>query len=1373
MVSNGFASTTSSAVTVTVNGPPAITTQPSNQTIFATQTLSLSVAASGASLTYQWRKNGSAIGGATSASYAKANAVVGDAGNYDVVVTNPAGSATSATAVVVVNGPPVITVQPAGQTIFAGQTLSLSVTATGVGLGYQWRRNGTNLPGATASAYTKANAVVGDAGSYDVVVSNGAGSVTSTAATVVVNGPPAITTQPANQTVFAGQGFSLSVAATGAGTLTYQWRQNGANLSGATAATYSQASAAVADSGNYDVLVTNGAGSTASATAMVTVNGPPVVTTQPANQTVFATQTINLSVAASGAGLTYQWRFNGAAIGGATAQTYSKSNATLGDAGNYDVVVTNPAGSATSSAAVVTVNGPPAISTQPMDQTVFATQSFALSVTASGSQLTYQWRHGGSPVAGANNASYTVSSAALADAGSYDVVVQNPAGVATSAAATVTVNGPPSVTTQPANQTTFATQSFSLVVAASGLSLSYQWRQNGAPIGGATSATFTNSNASLTDAGNYDVVVTNPAGSATSAAATVTVNGPPLITAQPASQTLFATQAITLSVTAGGAGLGYQWRRNGAAIALATSSSYGQPNAAVGDAGTYDVVVTNPAGSVTSSAAVITVNGPPQSTAQPADQTLFAGQSIDVSVAASGSSLNYQWRSNGVELPGATSSVYTKSGAAVADSGSYDVVITNPAGSITSGAAAVVVNGPPVITVQPVGETIAEGRALALSVTAGGAGLQYQWRKGGAAIAGATQAAYQNPAAALSDSGSYDVVVSNPAGSVTSAAATVTVDICLADADCGSRTSGLTCQANTCVPGCGSVSGRNSCQPGYSCDAATLQGACKPDYIAGGCASAQGANALAAVAFSLLLLARRRRRTSPAIAIASSIAVALIALSAAPARADGGFAADRFEPAPSGSDWLRLDSLEIAGNLRLAAGLTAESAHDSLVLRNGSDNSQKAAVLRNQTVLHLGASVVLLDRLRFGLAMPVASFQNGESATLSSASFPAPSSVAAGDLALLADVLLFGAGGPVRAAAGLTVHLPTGKPSSYTGDGTMRIAPRLSLAGDASDFAWAGQLSLETNRAETGLGDTVTTRAGVAAAAGLRLLEQRLLIGPELSGSAVLFQGARFHDARSSPLEALLGAHYRFPLGWQVGGGVGAGLSSGAGAPGFRILAALQWSPAQPKPAPSALMVQEEPKPTLAKEEPPRAAALAAPEKVAEAVAVKEEPPPLAVQPEKAPEPEAVKEPPPPPAAIASVEKKPEPPPPEAALFDEGSVTRNRFGFQNASAKLTPESDEPLGRVQRVLVEHPEVERVEIAGHTSRSGSAQYNQRLSLDRARAVRRWLIRHGIAAGRLIAVGYGFAQPKASNDTEEGQRQNRRVELKVLKLRNARKE
>src|SRR5229473_6278085 len=195
---------------------------------------------------------------------------------------------------------PTITTPPANQTVTAGQTASFSVVAAGTApLSYQWRKNGVNIAGATSSSYTTPATTTSDSGStFAVAVSNTAGTVTSSAATLTVNPAPVsptITTQPGGQTVTAGQTATFAVVASGTAPLSYQWQKNGANIAGATAASYTTPATTTADSGStFRAVVTNTAGAVTSAAATLTVNAAavaPTITTQPVNQTVTAGQT--------------------------------------------------------------------------------------------------------------------------------------------------------------------------------------------------------------------------------------------------------------------------------------------------------------------------------------------------------------------------------------------------------------------------------------------------------------------------------------------------------------------------------------------------------------------------------------------------------------------------------------------------------------------------------------------------------------------------------------------------------------------------------------------------------------------------------------------------------------------------------------------------------------------------------------------------------------------------------------------------------------------------------------------------------------------------------------------------------------------------
>jgi Immunoglobulin domain len=220
------------------------------------------------------------ISGATTRFYTTPPTTMADNGaRFAAVVTNPAGSVTSNNATLTVNPaliPPLITTQPADQTVAVAETAMFSVTATGTGtLRYQWMKNGVNISGATGRSYTTPPTTMADNGArFAVVVSNAAGSVTSNNATLTVNSaiPPSITTQPANKTVRAGQTATFTVTAGGTAPFTYQWTKNGANISGATSRFYTTPPTTAADNGAlFAVVVSNAAGSVTSNNATLTV----------------------------------------------------------------------------------------------------------------------------------------------------------------------------------------------------------------------------------------------------------------------------------------------------------------------------------------------------------------------------------------------------------------------------------------------------------------------------------------------------------------------------------------------------------------------------------------------------------------------------------------------------------------------------------------------------------------------------------------------------------------------------------------------------------------------------------------------------------------------------------------------------------------------------------------------------------------------------------------------------------------------------------------------------------------------------------------------------------------------------------------------
>lgn len=240
-------------------------------------------------------------------------------------------------------GPPNIVIPPASQAVMPGSPVTLSVGASGGCLNYQWRKNFSTIPGATGSTHAIANAQSTDTAMYDVVIWNNYGLAASSPANVSVCNRtlPAITVQPQNTQVQPGEMATFSVEATGT-CLQYQWRKDFENIPDATGSAY-QTDLAF-ENATYDVVVWNVYGDIAASqpasldvcsSFFTIVNEPNGMVLAPGDTAIFA-------VEVSGGCVQYQWRKNSTNIPGATASSFTIPNVQGSHAGNYNVTVSSP-----------------------------------------------------------------------------------------------------------------------------------------------------------------------------------------------------------------------------------------------------------------------------------------------------------------------------------------------------------------------------------------------------------------------------------------------------------------------------------------------------------------------------------------------------------------------------------------------------------------------------------------------------------------------------------------------------------------------------------------------------------------------------------------------------------------------------------------------------------------------------------------------------------------------------------------------------------------------------------------------------------------------------------------------------------------------
>jgi hypothetical protein len=257
--------------------------------------------------------------------------------------------------------PLALTAHPQSSTVPSGTNVTFSVTASGMtNYSYQWRFNGTNLPGATGSSFTRVGVQASHSGSYEVVVRNPINMLTSAVAVLsVYSGTLSITSQPQSVAVLPGASAAFSVGATGSGALAYQWQCNGTNIPGATASTLPINNVQVSHAGTYAVRVTDANGPRLSSNATLTVLLVPAFSLHPASRTVTTGSVVSLNALATGTPApVYQWRLNGAPLPGATASTLAINNFSTAHEGEYSVLASNIAGVTVSATALLLANSP-------------------------------------------------------------------------------------------------------------------------------------------------------------------------------------------------------------------------------------------------------------------------------------------------------------------------------------------------------------------------------------------------------------------------------------------------------------------------------------------------------------------------------------------------------------------------------------------------------------------------------------------------------------------------------------------------------------------------------------------------------------------------------------------------------------------------------------------------------------------------------------------------------------------------------------------------------------------------------------------------------------------------------------------------------
>jgi subtilase family serine protease len=733
-------------VKLTSGFPPQIVAQPTNQTVNAGGTAAFAVTAYGTeSLVYQWSCNGINIAGATNAALILTDVQVSQSGSYMVQVTNLYGSVLSSNAWLLAGTAPVITNQPASQSIGVGGTASFTVGVEGSSPLYaQWFFNGAIITGATNCPLTLTDVQLNQSGNYAVVITNTFGSVASSNATLTVLAPPVITSQPINQSVPVGSVVTISAVAVGTAPLAYQWTFDTTNLPGATNTTLTLANVQLNQGGAYALLVTNAYGSVASSNAVINAYGvPPFITTQPANQSVAVGGTATFTVVAGGTPpLSYQWSLNNTNISTATNSSLTLANVQSAQAGNYQVKISSPYGTTNSAPAVLTVlsglvtyffddfNGP---TLNPIWQTnlppahnggdggadipvYLGGPNYAFQMLATNTVLymtnfnNQLQRRGWSSVSNFASANFyydlrfntllqssTISIDGFieiwiidaANTNNYDIISPFEGDY----------SGDPYFFMGSSIDNYYNRASYKflnntwyhlVLQSAPGQNMRGSiYSDNGVELVGQT---FSHSVSAYPS--GFKIAMSQSMGRSGGFYPQnvdvdyVRVSGfPPTIVTQPTNVAVAAGGVANFAVTASGAlPLSYQWQYNGASILGATNPLLTLTNVQIASEGNYFVTVTNLYGSATSSIALLTVDAAPVFVTQPTNLTVAVGSTAVFATTVTGSlPLSYQWTFSQTNLlPGMTNASIVLTNVQLAEGGVYALTVTNLYGTAVS-----------------------------------------------------------------------------------------------------------------------------------------------------------------------------------------------------------------------------------------------------------------------------------------------------------------------------------------------------------------------------------------------------------------------------------------------------------------------------------------------------------------------------------------------------------------------------------------------------------------------------------------------------------------------------------------------------------------
>ncbi|MDD4554034.1 MAG: T9SS type A sorting domain-containing protein [Bacteroidales bacterium] len=738
---------------------------------------------------FQWKKNNTSIAGATNSTYSyipsNNDAITCVLTSSELCTTGSPVTSNSITMTVNAQMPVGVSISPSSNPVCSGSTVVFTATPSNGGSspGYQWKKGGTDIPGATNSTYSYIplnNDVITCQMTSNLTCATGSPAL-SNAIAMTVNQPAAVSVSIGASANNVCQGTSVTFTATpvnGGSSPGYQWKKNNVNISGATNSIYTYApangDAITCELTSNATCISNTMATSNTVVMTVNPSAPVSISISPSSNPVCSGTSVTFTATPvnGGASPGYQWKKNNVNISGATNQTYSYIP-TNGEVitcvlnSNANCATGSPA---TSNAITMVVNSALTagitISASSNPACAGSVVTFTATPSNGGSSPGYQWKKGGIDIPGATNSTYSyipLNNDAITCEMTSNLTCAT-GSPALSNAITMTVNQPAAVSVSIGASANNVCQGTSVTFTAtpvnSGSSPGYQWKKNNVNISGATNSIYTyapaNGDAITCELTSNATCISNTTATSNTVVMTVIPSAPVgiIIVASSNPVCIGAQVTFTATPTNGGSSPGYQWKKNNVNISGATNQTYSyvpangevitcvlnsNANCATGSPATSNAVTMVVNSALTAGISISASSNP-----------ACAGTVVTFTATPSngGSSPGYQWKKGGVNIAGATNSTYSciplnNEVFTCQMTSNLTCATGNPA---NSNAITMSINQPvPVsVTIDASANGICQGTSVSFTATPvnGGSSPGYQWKKNSVNISGATNSTY-------------------------------------------------------------------------------------------------------------------------------------------------------------------------------------------------------------------------------------------------------------------------------------------------------------------------------------------------------------------------------------------------------------------------------------------------------------------------------------------------------------------------------------------------------------------------------------------------------------------------------------------------------